>query len=213
MSVETMTSREVIESYLAAWRERDPEKIAEHFADDGVRRWEIVVPIPIGGPNRFEGRREIVNQIPTHCDSRSRPGGSPTRRYRRRRAHRVGPHGGLEQAHAARRARRVLGCGRIPDRWWEDHRGAPLLQPEPARARVGGPARRAGGHRDGHVETRARREEDPQGRTWVLSPTRPTSGLDGTRSPTGGRSSSNRSACAFRGRRSRGRRPFHLPSR
>lgn len=63
MSVETTSSREVIESYVAAWRERDPEKIAEHFADDGVRRWEIVVPIPIGGPNRFEGRREIVKPI------------------------------------------------------------------------------------------------------------------------------------------------------
>ena len=63
MSVETTTSREVIESYVTAWRERDPGKIAAHFADDGVRRWEIVVPIPIGGPNRFQGPEEIAGPI------------------------------------------------------------------------------------------------------------------------------------------------------
>lgn len=63
MSVETKTNREVIESYVAAWRERDPAKIAAHFAGDGVRRWEIVVPIPIGGPNCFHGPKEIAKPI------------------------------------------------------------------------------------------------------------------------------------------------------
>ena len=63
MSVETQTSRELAESYVSAWRERDPEKIAAHFSDDGVRRWEIVVPIPIGGPNRFHGPEEIAKPI------------------------------------------------------------------------------------------------------------------------------------------------------
>jgi steroid delta-isomerase-like uncharacterized protein len=63
MSIETKTNREVMESYVAAWRERDPQKIAAHFADEGVRRWEIVVPIPIGGPNRFQGREEIAEPM------------------------------------------------------------------------------------------------------------------------------------------------------
>jgi predicted ester cyclase len=58
-----MTNREVIDSYVGAWRERDPEKIAAHFADDGVRRWEMVVPPVIGGPNRFKGPRAIAEPI------------------------------------------------------------------------------------------------------------------------------------------------------
>ena len=63
MSVETQTNRELAESYVSAWRERDAEKIAGHFSDAGVRRWEIVVPIPIGGPNRFQGPKEIAKPI------------------------------------------------------------------------------------------------------------------------------------------------------
>lgn len=58
-----MTNRELIESYVEAWRGRDPEKIAAHFAEDGVRRWEIVVPPPLDTPNRFEGPAEIAKPI------------------------------------------------------------------------------------------------------------------------------------------------------
>lgn len=58
-----MSKLEPVESYIAAWRERDPEKIAAHFADDGVRRWEFVVPPVIGGPHEFRGPAEIARPI------------------------------------------------------------------------------------------------------------------------------------------------------
>ena len=58
-----MTTREIVDSYVAAWRERDPERIAAHFAADGVRRWEIVVPPVIGGPREFHGPAEIAGPI------------------------------------------------------------------------------------------------------------------------------------------------------
>lgn len=58
-----MSIREVVDSYVAAWTARDPEAIAGHFADDGVRRWEIVVPPVIGGPRRFQGPEEIAVPI------------------------------------------------------------------------------------------------------------------------------------------------------
>lgn len=58
-----MSGREIVEAYVASWRARDPERIAAHFAVDGVRRWEIVVPPVIGGPRHFRGRTEIATPI------------------------------------------------------------------------------------------------------------------------------------------------------
>lgn len=58
-----MTKLELLDSYVAAWRERDPRRIAAHFADDGVRRWQIIVPPVIGGPNRFQGPADIAVPI------------------------------------------------------------------------------------------------------------------------------------------------------
>ncbi|MFP5450820.1 MAG: ester cyclase [Thermoleophilia bacterium] len=58
-----MTKTDLVESYVAAWRERDPAAISAHFAADGVRRWEVVVPPVIGGPNRFRGPAEIAVPI------------------------------------------------------------------------------------------------------------------------------------------------------
>lgn len=55
-----MSGRQVVESYVEAWRARDPERIAAHFTEDGVRRWEIVVPPVIGGPRYFQGRAQIA---------------------------------------------------------------------------------------------------------------------------------------------------------
>ncbi len=58
-----MSGRDIIESYVEAWRARDPERIAAHFAEDGVRRWELVVPPVIGGPRHFRGRAEIAEPV------------------------------------------------------------------------------------------------------------------------------------------------------
>jgi hypothetical protein len=58
-----MTNLQLVESYVAAWRARDPGRIAAHFAQDGVRRWEIVVPPIIGGPRRFTGPDEIAGPV------------------------------------------------------------------------------------------------------------------------------------------------------
>jgi len=58
-----MTSLQVMESYVEAWRQRDPEAIAAHFTQDGVRRWEFVVPPLLDEPNRREGPAEIVKPI------------------------------------------------------------------------------------------------------------------------------------------------------
>jgi len=58
-----MSGREIVDSYVAAWQDRDPERIAGHFSQDGVRRWEIVVPPVLGGPRRFQGPAEIAVPI------------------------------------------------------------------------------------------------------------------------------------------------------
>jgi SnoaL-like polyketide cyclase len=58
-----MSGREILDSYVEAWKARDPERIAGHFAADGVRRWEIVVPPVIGGPRRFQGRAQIAAPV------------------------------------------------------------------------------------------------------------------------------------------------------
>ena len=60
---EAMTSLQVMESYVEAWRQRDPEAIAAHFTQDGVRRWEFVVPPLLDEPNRRDGPAEIVKPI------------------------------------------------------------------------------------------------------------------------------------------------------
>lgn len=58
-----MSGREIVDAYVASWQDRDPERIAGHFAEDGVRRWEIVVPPVLGGPHHFQGRAAIVAPI------------------------------------------------------------------------------------------------------------------------------------------------------
>lgn len=58
-----MTHTEVVESYVAAWRDRDPEAIAAHFAPDGIRRWEFVVPPLLDQPTSRQTPMDIVKPI------------------------------------------------------------------------------------------------------------------------------------------------------
>ena len=50
-----MTRTQVVEAYGEAWRGRDPGAIASHFAPEGVRRWEFVVPPVLDQPNSRQG--------------------------------------------------------------------------------------------------------------------------------------------------------------
>jgi hypothetical protein len=58
-----MTRRELIDSYVAAWNALDPERVAGHFAGNGVRHWEVIVPPMIGGPTSFRGPVEIAKPV------------------------------------------------------------------------------------------------------------------------------------------------------
>jgi hypothetical protein len=58
-----MAQTGVVESYVDAWKQRDPEAIAAHFAPRGVRRFEFVVPPLLDEPSQRDGPAEIVKPI------------------------------------------------------------------------------------------------------------------------------------------------------
>ena len=64
-----MSNTEVVRSYISAWNTHDPEAAAAHFADDGVRHWQVVMSPLIGGPTRFEGHDEIAGGIKAFMDA------------------------------------------------------------------------------------------------------------------------------------------------
>ena len=55
-----MSAAQVVDSYLDAWRNRDPEAIAAHFAPQGVRSFEVVVPPLLDEPGRRVGPAQII---------------------------------------------------------------------------------------------------------------------------------------------------------
>ncbi len=64
-----MSNTEIVRSYISAWNAHDPEAAAEHFADDGVRHWRVVMNPLIGGPTRFEGHEEIAGGVKAFMDA------------------------------------------------------------------------------------------------------------------------------------------------
>jgi ketosteroid isomerase-like protein len=62
MTTETST-REVVESYFAAWNAHDPGRVAAHFTPNGVRHWRVVNNPAIHSPERFEGRSAIADGV------------------------------------------------------------------------------------------------------------------------------------------------------
>jgi hypothetical protein len=55
-----MSPTQIIDSYLNAWRDRDPERIARHFAPHGVRSFEVVVPPLLDETGRRVGPAQIA---------------------------------------------------------------------------------------------------------------------------------------------------------
>jgi len=64
-----MPHQDLVRSYLEAWNNHDPERVASFFAQDGVRNWEVVLPPMIGGPTRFRGRSEIAAGVKAFMDA------------------------------------------------------------------------------------------------------------------------------------------------
>jgi steroid delta-isomerase-like uncharacterized protein len=63
------TKVEILTSYGEAWNTHDPEKVAGHFAADGVREWELVMSPLIGGSTRFAGPSEIASGVKAFMDA------------------------------------------------------------------------------------------------------------------------------------------------
>lgn len=55
-----MSQAAVIDSYLNAWRDRDPDAIVGHFAAHGIRSFEVVVPPLLDEPGRRVGPAQIM---------------------------------------------------------------------------------------------------------------------------------------------------------
>jgi steroid delta-isomerase-like uncharacterized protein len=64
-----MTKTDLIASYADAWNAHDSERVAAHFADDGVREWEVVMNPLIGGPTRFTGPNDIATGVKAFMDA------------------------------------------------------------------------------------------------------------------------------------------------
>lgn len=64
-----MSNEDVVRSYMEAWDAHDPERVASHFTEDGLRHWQVVLPPMIGGPTRFQGRREIAAGVKAFMDA------------------------------------------------------------------------------------------------------------------------------------------------
>jgi predicted ester cyclase len=64
-----MPNEDIVRSYLDAWDAHDPERVAGHFAEHGVRHWQVVLPPMIGGPTRFQGRSEIAAGVKAFMDA------------------------------------------------------------------------------------------------------------------------------------------------
>jgi steroid delta-isomerase-like uncharacterized protein len=64
-----MTKTDLITSYAAAWNSHDSKRVAAHFADDGVREWEVVMSPLIGGPTRFAGQDDIATGVKAFMDA------------------------------------------------------------------------------------------------------------------------------------------------
>jgi steroid delta-isomerase-like uncharacterized protein len=63
------TKAEVLMSYAEAWNAHDPDRVADHFADEGVREWELVMSPLIGGPTRFAGHKDIATGVKAFMDA------------------------------------------------------------------------------------------------------------------------------------------------
>lgn len=64
-----MTKADVLTSYAEAWNAHDPDRVADHFAEDGVREWELVMSPLIGGPTRFAGHDDIAMGVKAFMDA------------------------------------------------------------------------------------------------------------------------------------------------
>ena len=63
------TKMDLVMSYAEAWNAHDPNRVAGHFADDGVREWELVMSPLIGGPSTFAGTTEIASGVKAFMDA------------------------------------------------------------------------------------------------------------------------------------------------
>jgi uncharacterized protein (TIGR02246 family) len=69
MATTDHSTAQLVDSYRDAWNAHDPERVASHFAPDGVRHWQVVNNPAVGGPTRFAGHDEIAAGVKAFMDA------------------------------------------------------------------------------------------------------------------------------------------------